>query len=347
MKSIKVSLIMPVYNSEKYLKNTLDSIVNQTFEEFELIAIDDGSNDNSLNILNEYKKKDSRIRVIKQENSGVSKTRNKGILLAEGEYIGFIDADDLLEKDFLKVLYTLAYDNNADISMTGYSIFYKNSDLNVNKYTNLELDFKDISTRFESMLECGLGVNIWTKLYRKSMIENYKINFMENLNYDEDMFFSWKCALMSKRICFDNNTRYFYRLSLDSATMKYHEKMYNKYCCAFNDIREFAKRNNIYDSRLEREILVNFARKINVILTMIIRSSISLTQKYRNVNELLKKQVINDSINELIKFNTTKGSMQYLLKNIKNKKIILIIIDIYLKDFKIKLARKIKKYICK
>ena len=338
---------MPVYNSEKNLKYTLESIIGQTFKDFELIAIDDGSTDNSLKILKEYQMMDKRIVVVQQKNSGVSKARNVGIELSRGEYIGFIDSDDLLEKDFFNTLYKLAKKNNADISMTGYSTFYENTNLKLKKYTEDKVEFKNKYNIFENMLDCGLGVNIWTKLYKKSLIDQYNIKFIEEMSYDEDMFFSWKCALVSTKVCFDNNCRYFYRLSPVGATMKYHDNMYDKYCYAFNDIRLFSKENNLYTDELEKYICINFARKINVMLTMIVRSKLPFNQKQINISKILEDKIIKRGIYELDNIYKLKGKKYFLLKDLKNKYILSLIIKTYLIDIKIKLARKIKKYLYK
>lgn len=102
MEKIKISVIVPVFNAEKYLKMCLNSLVSQTLKNIEIICIDDGSTDNSLAILDKFKSKDNRIKIIKQKNYGVSMARNNGISEAQGEYIGFVDADDWVDKDFLK-----------------------------------------------------------------------------------------------------------------------------------------------------------------------------------------------------------------------------------------------------
>ena len=102
MEKIKISVIVPVFNAEKYLKMCLNSLVSQTLKNIEIICIDDGSTDNSLAILDKFKSKDDRIKIIKQKNYGVSIARNNGISEAQGEYIGFVDADDWVDKDFLK-----------------------------------------------------------------------------------------------------------------------------------------------------------------------------------------------------------------------------------------------------
>ena len=118
MNGIKVSIIVPVYNVEKYLEKCLDSIVKQTYENIEIILVDDGSTDKSGTILDQYAEMDNRISVIHKKNEGVSTARNTGIEAARGEYICFADADDYLMPDYVEYLLTLAVDKNADIAMT-------------------------------------------------------------------------------------------------------------------------------------------------------------------------------------------------------------------------------------
>ena len=113
----KVSIIIPVYNAEKYLKDTLNSVINQTYNDFEVIALNDGSKDNSLSILNEYASKDNRFIVIDKPNSGVSDTRNLGILKASGEYIACLDADDLYSPNFLSVMLGAIESSGAEVAV--------------------------------------------------------------------------------------------------------------------------------------------------------------------------------------------------------------------------------------
>ena len=111
----EVSIIIPIYNAEKYLKRCLDTVVNQSFESLEIILINDGSTDESLRIMKEYKGNHNNIEIINQENSGQGEARNKGISIAKGKYITFADADDWLSENYIQVLYDALLKNNADI----------------------------------------------------------------------------------------------------------------------------------------------------------------------------------------------------------------------------------------
>ena len=112
---VKISVIIPVYNVEKYLKECLDSVINQTLKDIEIICVNDGSTDNSLNILENYAKKDNRIIVISQKNKGLSGARNTGLKYCSGEYVSFIDSDDYVSKDLFELTYNNAISNNSDL----------------------------------------------------------------------------------------------------------------------------------------------------------------------------------------------------------------------------------------
>ena len=116
-KRIKVSIIVPVYNTEKYLPKCLSSLISQSLPEIEIITIDDGSTDNSYQILLEYAQKDSRIKVLQQENSKQGAARNRGVEIAQGEYIGFVDSDDWIDSDFFEKLYNAAVEKSSDIAV--------------------------------------------------------------------------------------------------------------------------------------------------------------------------------------------------------------------------------------
>ena len=123
MSNIKVSVIVPVFNVESYLNESLDSILNQTLKDIEIICINDGSTDNSLDILETYSKKDKRIKIISKENEGQGVARNVGLDNAQGEYISFVDSDDFIKRDMLEKLYNKAENNDLDLVMCKVSSF--------------------------------------------------------------------------------------------------------------------------------------------------------------------------------------------------------------------------------
>lgn len=127
-----ISIIIPVYNIEKYLSRCIESVLDQTYQNLEAIFVNDGSTDNSLKILEEYQKKDKRIKIINKENAGSGAARNDGIEQSKGEYLAFLDSDDWYEKDFLERLYKNLKENNSEIAMCNPKMVYNNKERNKN-----------------------------------------------------------------------------------------------------------------------------------------------------------------------------------------------------------------------
>ena len=211
-----ISIIVPIYNVEKYLRQCLDSIIAQTYQNFECLLINDGSPDNSADICREYVSKDSRFRYFEKENGGASSARNLGIECSGGAYITFIDADDWVDSDYLEVLYNELIDENADISVSTYKRFHMGDNCwylhsfqrgyEKRVFTNQELidefialDTFDYSYRFV----CG-------KLVRKCLLD--KIAFNEKTSLGEDMEFWLKLYLISNKIVYVNRDSYVYRV---------------------------------------------------------------------------------------------------------------------------------------
>ena len=180
----KVSIIIPIYNNEKYLMESIDSVLNQTFQDFEIISINDGSTDNSLKILEEYAKKDSRIKIVTQENKGAGSARNEGLKLAKGEYLAFLDGDDFYNLDFLEKMLKKSIDTNSDIVICRANRFDtetgETSKINYSLKTNFlpEKDvfsYKDIPDKIFNIAQ---NWN-WNKVFKRDFIEKNNIKFQE------------------------------------------------------------------------------------------------------------------------------------------------------------------------
>ncbi|MDR0911886.1 MAG: glycosyltransferase [Methanobrevibacter sp.] len=182
----KVSVIIPVYNREKYLKKCLDSVVNQTLKHIEIICVNDGSTDNSLKILEKYANEDSRIKILNQENQGQSVARNNGMLIAKGEYIGFVDSDDWIDLNFYEILFTEAKDKNADIVRTTYKESFTNNE----KDPELNQLLKKKKNNNEFLNPNDHSIAIWNAIYRKEFIETNNIYFLKELRTLEDFSFT-------------------------------------------------------------------------------------------------------------------------------------------------------------
>lgn len=210
----KVSVIIPVYNVENYLKECLESIINQTLADIEIICVNDGSTDNSFSILNDFAQKDSRIKVINQQNQGQSAARNTAIKAAKGDYIAFVDSDDFISSDFLEKLYTAAIKENADIAAANVIYFEKGKytkDNHISKQT-FKTGIKPITT-IERKFKFSKAVVVWNKIYKRELI--LKTEFPINIKF-EDNYYTFAMVFSAEKIILVPSANYFYRINDNS-----------------------------------------------------------------------------------------------------------------------------------
>lgn len=231
MKDEAVSIIVPVYNAENYIKECIESILKQTFSNLELILINDGSTDSSARIIDEYAKKDKRIKPIHIENSGVSTARNIGLQNATGEWVTFVDSDDWIEPDMISFAVKKAKETNADIIMWSYFKNYANQELPLsllpggNQIIENEKD-KDLfhlkaiySLYGENRLtESVSSGTVWCKLYKKSLIDKKDLQFKVGLTRAQDTIFSINAAEHASKIVYYEKHLYHYRITTTSTT---------------------------------------------------------------------------------------------------------------------------------
>ena len=215
-----VSVIVPVYNSEKDLKTCLDSILEQDFTDFELLCINDGSTDSSPEILAEYERLDSRVKVINQENKGCGASRNIGIDKAKGKYIIFLDSDDFFEKDMLSKLYEKAEQTEADIVLFAYRTYNTKSGEESEKQ-GLNTDIiggKDVFSR-RDLPDTFMDItkpNVWTKFYRRGFITENGLEFQPIPNA-EDVYFTYAALCLAERISFVDEAFAHYRIGREDS----------------------------------------------------------------------------------------------------------------------------------
>lgn len=236
----KVSIILPCYNVEKYIGYCLDTLINQTLKDIEIICVDDKSKDNTVDVIKKYTKKDPRIKLIEQDvNTGVSVARNTGIDVATGEYIGFVDPDDYVDLDFYEKLYNSAKQSDADISKAMLNQILTTGVLKKNTLNKLVAENKlNFTHEFSSAI------------YRKKLLDDTKIRFLPNTSIGEDVNFQVKVAYLANKITVVNTTAYIYVRRDDSA---YGEKLTRQkiedVCTASNDLfRWLNERSNISKS---------------------------------------------------------------------------------------------------
>lgn len=215
----KISVIVPIYNVELYLSECIDSIIKQTFFDIEIILINDGSTDNCKDICEYYKNIDNRVIVINKDNGGLSSARNAGIDIAKGEYIIFIDSDDIINHNMLKILYDACERYSCFISQCSYKKFYRKNQIEdeINNEFNNELNFKIINNieALDNLYnEEYINTTVaWNKLYKTSLWEN--IRYPEG-KLHEDEYTTYKLIYSSNKIAITNKTLYYYRSNYNS-----------------------------------------------------------------------------------------------------------------------------------
>lgn len=262
----KLSIIVPVYNVEKYLPKCLESLIKQTLKDIEIICVNDGSMDNSLAILKEFASKDSRIRIIDNQHQGVAKTRNTGIEQSTGEYIGFVDSDDYIDIDFFEKLYNSATKSNSDIAIA--SILKHKNFFNIYnaKYTKEEtaITIQDKIKLCEDKKHFFFYA--WNKIYHSGFIKENNIKFSEGQIY-EDVMFAIKALYYSNKIISVYGTKYHYIEHKNSLT-KYKDKTGEKeqdLVKAYSELQEFCNSKNIEISeRLNYYTKENFGFILNL-----------------------------------------------------------------------------------
>nr|MBP3258865.1 glycosyltransferase family 2 protein [Bacilli bacterium] len=208
-----ISIVVPIYNVEKYLAKCIETIINQTYRNIELILVDDESPDNCGKICDEYKKKDPRITVIHKKNGGLSDARNKGIEKATGKYITFIDSDDYITLDYIETLFNSLSKNNADMAIGGHYIKYEKGG-ETTKYDTKEY-VGNSELILDKLLYDELDVSAWAKLYKKELFN--KIKFPVGRLY-EDSATTYKLVDESKVIAVNTKPIYYYIIKPNSIT---------------------------------------------------------------------------------------------------------------------------------
>lgn len=222
--SIKMSIIIPVYNAGKYLEQCLDSTINQTLKDIEIICVDDGSTDNSLDILKEYAKKDKRVIVLTQKNAKQGAARNKALKIAKGQYIQFLDADDYLRNDICENIYKKMATNQLDmLSFSGINFDSETGILSHHPYYEFKYLPKDWGSKIFSLADCRkfvtqMAVTTWCTAYSHNFIKKNKIIFPEKLYFEDNVFFI-KAILNMSRMSIDK-TVYYYRRIHSASTMQ-------------------------------------------------------------------------------------------------------------------------------
>lgn len=307
----KISIIVPVYNASKYLHECLESVITQTFQDIEIIFINDGSTDDSLEILNEFEKKDTRIIIIDQKNKGVSAARNSGLEIASGKYIGFVDSDDHISTDYFQKLMNAAEYNSADVV---FSKAFTDDGSEKNKRYQQEEIIRDLLPDY---LRKDLYNSVCNKMYLNALIQKHYIRFPLGKKLGEDAAFNLKFLEYTTRLYYLDYAGYHYREVIGSATRNVSAQNYLEDGVAlFNEEPIDYIKKNLTPQMIHG---LKSTRLIYYIMSLVYIYSepgngISLIQKFK----YLKALVHNDTVSKVFSENKADASYGSYQKQIFN-----------------------------
>lgn len=299
MTAIKISVVIPVYNAKDYLHDCIKSLLNQTLKSCEFIFVNDGSTDNSREIIKEYQKKEQRIIIVDQENKGIGEARNAGINIANGEYIGFLDNDDYFKNDFLEYLYNSAIKDNLDI-VVSKTILGRDGKFIVKDNgfeTNLILDKAFIQhIIIPNLLQVEDLFAVWNKIYKRSFINENHVRFPGNRVIEEDNIFNIQAFNKAEKVLFIEYAGYYYREVANSKSRltienDYFSKALEKYYF------DYKKEYNLSISDLEFEKL-KAIRFIQRVFYLVFKCAVSKI-KFKTKWAYTKQMVFHEKVNEL------------------------------------------------
>lgn len=335
----RVSVIVPVYNCKNYLCRAVDSVISQSdFSLDELILIDDGSTDGSAEICDSYKNSHSNIKVIHQNNSGVSVARNAGLKAAEGEWIFFLDSDDYLLND--NVFRKLLRFSDADL-INGKHKCNTKTDENFDAFFNVGIYKKQYINEKLNKILIGrqLFYTCWSRLYKRSIIEKYDVKFPVNVRYAEDMVFVYTYLKFCNTIAFTNEEIYFYCVNTDNTTFVV-PKSFDVNFYIYNWQKLYFEEMGILSEVLLKQLNSVFVYK-SFISLKIAADSLSLLKGVKYINEILNNDLLCDLyLNEGMTFDYSLDKL--IDKYIKSKNSLMIFLSVRFFSFKSKIFGLLK-----
>lgn len=314
---VKVSVIIPVYNVEQYLGKCLDSLCKQTLKEIEIICIDDGSKDTSPKILDEYAERDSRIKVIHQSNAGAGAARNRGIALASGEYIGFVDSDDIVYPTMYEELYRKACRCNADMVITG-EIETATGDPICFPIENFKHESKILALdRFNAVdyPEVIKNVFLWNRIFRRKFWLESCLQVPEGRRFAEDLLICTQTSVLAQYIGYVGGPLYWYRNERENSLSDTLAKSAKKldYIIAVKESKEFLQESGKYP--VFQEDFLTFTTHLFAMLQSTIADYAHFVEFFSGMADLLDKDDL-----EALDRSWLKDAYPHVLHTLKSKK---------------------------
>lgn len=273
-----LSIIIPIYNAEEYLEDTVESILQQSGE-YELILVDDGSTDNSLMLCNKFRKSDRRVRVIHTENFGVSHARNIGVAESRGEYIQFVDSDDLLAKSAVHIILEKLQESKKDVYV--FSFETMGEEVVECLVARQSEGFKNEEQLIHDLLKNGRLVAVWNKIYKREILSN--VRFLEGCSYAEDYLFNLEVFAHIKSIGMISEKMYYHRILKASLSSLFDESLFAIAYKVYDETKAMINCRKIQESGIAED---NLAYNINVLIHKLAVSRNYTYIKKRNVLDI-------------------------------------------------------------
>lgn len=287
-----VSVIVPVYNTENKLKKCINSVTNSSYTILEIIIVDDGSEEKTALLCDQLKQQDKRIKVIHQKNKGVSCARNKGIDIAKGEYITFVDADDYIDEKMIKVLLTNLRKYDADISMCKYNEIYRDKKICINKVSEI-IKIQEVPDVLIDFFEKNeIGWNVWGKMYKREIVGTTR--FLEGKRTAEDMYFLYQVLKKTKRLVIKENALYNY-VKWDTSTMN--SKNIDKFFDTFSLIQKVYEDSEVSEVYNESKLKFYLCKSLWFFKLIVVKG----TKNNNEEIEMRRKKFLNNLQNKKIK----------------------------------------------
>ena len=316
---IKVSVVMPVYNADRYLAKSIESMLSQTLKEIELILVNDGSKDNSLRICEEYKIKDNRVTVINKKNEGACIARNIGIEKARGKYIQLVDADDYIESNMLEEQYNLAEETNAEVVMCGmkFDVYQKSGQVVTSEsyYKDMVLKSQDdIKPIFMDLFDNLLFNYTHNKLYSSEFLKSNNLKFIEWLPIDQDTNFNIDVFRKLNKLTISTKAYYHYVKTFDETIVtRYHANKFDVRTFRYDRLKQLLMDWDIYNDENRKKLASMYIHHVIECIEMFNhdKCSLSFKEKKQQIRNILDTEQVIECISVLDRVNSTYTNLVF------------------------------------
>ncbi|HEM5301348.1 TPA: glycosyltransferase family 2 protein [Streptococcus suis] len=335
----KISVIVPVYNVEKYLERCINSLLNQTYSNLEIILVDDGSTDRSGQICDQYKNRDEFV-VIHKENAGLGMARNTGLDTATGKYIIFVDSDDYIDDNMIQSLYEEIQKTGADTCIGGFKRVYANhTDVLKTELPRKEYIGKEVCTELLPMMFGrveglpSVEMSVWKVMFSNDIIQKNQLRFPSEREFiSEDIIFDTEYYPLSQKVCISPTVGYNYCDNEDSLTTRYNKERFNKQVILYNELEKRVTELGIRDLAIERmySTLVAIAR-YSIKLEVKFSGQNGREESYTNIQNICNNETLQTVLSEQNQ-STVRLQSRVINLLIKNKYISLLILIMKIKN---------------